>query len=265
MSHRTLLAALVMLVAAAPGTPWAQGLERETVAIRLGAYVARTSTDIVANAAGSPGSAVSFEDDLGMASSSTDPIFGASWRFAQRHRLELVYFSLSRSASHEIDRELIIDGTVYPVDTVVSSTFKSDVAALTYYYSLWQSPEYELALGIGVHNTTFKPSLSASAQGLSTSLSTDVPLPVLALRGDMRFNEHWQGSVAAKWFGLNYGDYDGGLSTFDVSVTYLFTKNWGLQAAYAFNRYKFDVAKTDWNGSFNYKFSGPVLALVAQF
>jgi hypothetical protein len=48
-------------------------------------------------------------------------------------------------------------------------------------------------------------------------------------------------------------------------VAYLFARNWGVEAGYGFNRYSIDVDRSDWHGSMTYKFSGPTLALVAQF
>lgn len=257
--------ALALLVVALSATVSAQGIASETVTARVGAYFTRVSTDISASANGIAGTDIDLENDLGLSSSDTNPVFQLDWRFAQRHRLELQYFALSRSATRNIDREINIDGDTYPINTTVSATFKSQVTALTYFYSVWQTPQHEVALGLGVHNTTFKPSLSASGAGLSTSLSADVPLPVLALRGDMQFNERWIGSSSVKWFGLNYGDYDGGLTTFNLSVAYLFTKNWGVELAYGFNRYSLDVSKSDWNGELKYRFSGPAISLLARF
>lgn len=249
-----------------PMTAWSQGIGTETFSFKLGAYAPDVSTTIsAARTGGGGGGSVNFEQDLGLSERTIDPIVDATWRFAQRHRLELLYFGLDRTATKTIDREINIGDETYPINTVVTAVFKSQITALTYYYSVLQAPTYEVGLGAGIHNTTVKPSLSNSNGSLSTTLKADLPLPVLAVSGDWQFAPNWRATASYKWFGLSYGDYDGSLNTVSVGINYFLTKNWGISLDYAYNGYRFDMTKTDWTGNMDYKFNGLALAVIAQF
>lgn len=265
MKTKAIFAAALVGVLAFSGIASAQDIATESIAFHVGMYLPTISTQLSVNPAGGTGSTVNLEQDLGLSDRTSSPILDINWRFAQHHRLEFMYFELLRTSTKVIDREIILGGQTYPINTTVTSKMRNQIGALTYYYSLMQSSKYEFALGLGVHNTIFKPSLSSSAGTIATSKRLDVPLPVLAIKGNMQLGEKWTGAASGKWFGMQLGDIYGGLTVLNIGATYFMTKNWGIEAAYSSNRYKFDITRPDWNGNLNITYSGPQLSLVGLF
>jgi len=258
------LAAALLL--ALPATSFAQAAKYDAFEFRIGAFWPDISSSAQANAAnGAIGTTINFESDLGLSSSKTLPIFDATWRFAQRHRLEFNYLKLDRSATATATGEIRFGDVVFPVNTSVDSKFDSTVYALSYLYSFYQDGGNELAIGLGVDYTDLEVGLSGPRGALSESKSASAPLPVIALQGSTRFDDKWSANMRLSWFGIKYGDYDGTLNVFNAAIQYYPVKNWGVEAGYSYNNYRVDVTKSDWNGNVNYKFQGPTLSLVGRF
>jgi hypothetical protein len=258
------LAAALLL--ALPATSFAQQAKWEAWEFRLGAFWPSIDTTVQANAAnGALGTTINLESDLGLADSKTLPIFDASWRFADRHRLVFDYVKLDRSATATASGEIRFGDTVFPVNTSVNSTFNSKVYALTYLYSFYQDPQNEVAIGLGIDYTDLSVGLSSTLGSISASKGASAPLPVIALQGTSRWSDEWSAKLGLQWFGIKYGDYGGSLDVFNAAIQYYPVKNWGAEVGYSYYKYRLDVTKSDWNGNANYKFSGPTLSLVGRF
>jgi hypothetical protein len=254
------------LALALPATAFAQQNKLDTFEFRLGAFWPDVSTTVQANASnGAIGTTINFESTLGLSSSDTLPVFDATWRFAQRHRLEFNYLKLDRSATATASGEIRFGDTVFPINTSVNSKFDSTIYALTYLYSFYQDGGSELAVGLGIDYTSLDVGLSGPLGNLSESKDLSAPLPVLVLQGSTKFTDTWSANMRLAWFGLKYGDYDGSLNVFNAALQYYPVKNWGVEAGYSYNNYRLDVTKSDWNGNANYKFHGPTLSLVGRF
>jgi hypothetical protein len=263
MRLSTLAAALAIGL---PASAFAQQNTLDTFQFRLGAYWPGIDTTVQANAAnGAIGTTINLESDLGLADSKTLPIFDATWRFAQRHRLTFEYVSLDRSATTTVSGQIRFGDVVFPINTSVNSKFDSTVYALTYLYSFYQEAGSEVAVGVGIDYTDLSVGLSSAVGSISASKGAKAPLPVLALTGSTKFANDWSASAKFAWFGIKYGDYDGSLDVFNAAIQYYPVKNWGVEGGYTYYKYRLDVTKSDWNGNANYKFSGPTLSLVGRF
>jgi hypothetical protein len=60
------------------------------------------------------------------------------WRFAERWRIDLGYFSLNRNGTRTLDTQIDWGGNTYPIGTIVNSNYKlSDLrAAVGYSFSV---------------------------------------------------------------------------------------------------------------------------------
>jgi hypothetical protein len=236
--------------------------------VRGGAYFPAVDTKASAKASdGSFATTIDFESDLGLADSKTLPIIDAAWRFSPRHRLEFNYLALDRDATTKITGSITWEDQTYPVNTRVRGEFNSTIAALSYVYSFYQTQDAELAAGLGLHGAKLKAGLSAQDTniGVSREASASAPLPVLALRGAMKFSDTVGGELRYQWFGLKYGDYDGSLNVGNASVNYFPWKNVGFEAGYNYSRYDLKVSKESWRGEVKYTFNGPTLSVLMSF
>jgi len=254
---------------ALPGHAFAQWTDANFT-FRVGGFF--PSVDTRARADGNNGligTVLDFETDLGLSDSKTLPIVDLEWRFANNHRLTLNYLDLSRDATSTLKGSVSWQGQVYPINTQVHSEFDSKILAFSYLWSFYHTPVTEIAGGIGIHNANLKASLTAvgGTTGLTASreASGNAPLPILTFRAAQKFSEQFGGELRYQWFGIKYGDYDGSLNVFNAAVSYYPWKNWGIEAGYNYSKYDIKVSSDKWVGEANYKFNGPVLALVASF
>jgi len=262
------LAAALLFALPACALAQQQPPQLETFEFHIGAFWPKIETVVQANGSqGQVGTTINFESELGFADSRTLPIFDASWRFAQRHRLMFDFVKLDRNASTTASGEIRFGDTVFPVNAQLNSTFDSEIYALSYLYSLYQDKESELAIGLGIDYTKLTAGISSAVltQSLSSSKSASAPLPVLVLQGSTKFADQWSASLKFDWFGIKYGDYDGSLNVASAAVQYFPVKNWGIEGGYSYYKYRLDITKSDWNGNANYKFYGPTLSLVGRF
>ena len=124
------LAAPALLSASEPISPL---LDR--YAFTLGSYFMAVDTEVEANEVEQDvGGRVDFESDLGFGSS--DELFRAEAQviFKRRHQVNLGFYSLDRSASKIIEREIQWRDRTFPVSAEVGGFWNTDVTELSYTY-----------------------------------------------------------------------------------------------------------------------------------
>ena len=223
-------------------------------------------------ASGTPGTSVSFENDLGLADRKALPWFAAGARLGDRWRLEFEYFGLSRTGTRTISQSISWDDTVFPASATLDTRFDSDIFRLSAGWSFLRTPQAEAGLAVGAHVTDFNLSLATQTTvgGLQASASAEsedvlVPLPTIGLYGRYDFAKSWSLFGRIDYFSFNTGDYGGGLTNALAGVTYRFNDRFGASLGYRYIDYSLDVDKSDWRGSVDYRFSGPFLQLQLGF
>ena len=89
---------------------------------------------------------------------------GLTWRFLSRNRIDVGYFSASRSGSLTYDTSITIGDNVYPNGATVSATVKDGFLIADYRYSFVKTDDLELAGVVGVHGDRFKYDVSATGK-----------------------------------------------------------------------------------------------------
>ncbi len=219
-----------------------------------------------------PGTTVSFEDELGLASRKTLPWFTAGARLGGDWRVEFEYFSLRRDGTQSISRDIAFGQTVFPASATLSSFFDSDIFRLSAGWSALRTEQTELGVTLGLHLTRFKLGLAAqaavggaSAGGRAEAQDALVPLPTLGLYGKHDFTREWSVQARIDYFTLSYGDYDGGLVNLMAAVGYRFSDRAGVALGYRYVDYTLDITRPRWVGGIEYRFSGPFVSLQVGF
>jgi len=237
--------------------------DRWTLEIGLYAPTVKTSARLDSPTLGI-GTAVSFEDNLGLTDRETMGTFLGRVRLGERWRIEAEYFSLDRSGTQTISRTVNWGGNVYSVGAVVNSEFNSDIFRLSGGYSFIKNAQSELGVALGLHVTDFAASLSAASVGTKAG-DTLAPLPTIGMYGAYAFTPRWLLSGRIDYFALGYNEYDGSLVNFSAGVDYRFHRNFGVGLGYRYVDYDLDLTKTNFTGNVQYQFSGPVLYAVGSF
>jgi hypothetical protein len=278
---RTLACCVFLAAAAAAGA--SHGAEdgiiqpgEEKVTVMLGAFLpAFRSKAQLDNHEGGIGDRVDLGNDLGVDENTSGGWLSAEWRFAPRHRFGFNYSRFTLRGERTLDRELHIGDQIYPVGADVSSQLRLEITPITYSYSALKRDNDELALTVGLHwsrlsfHTEGTLSLSAATFGRESTAKADVPLPLIGLRYDHRFSDHWSAGASAAAFSLKFGSdtfhFQGSLVSARLHAEYRFSRH--IAAGGALEAFKVDVDmnQADWKGGFDYGYWGPQLYVTARF
>jgi len=242
--------------------------------VAAGTFVLETDTDIQLNGDSGEGSAIDWERDLGDDGDETRFRIDAYWRFADRHKLRALWFNNSTDRSRTLDEEIVWGDVTYPVDAEISAEFDFDVYELAYEYAFLRRENYELAVTAGLHYTTLGLVLEGEAsldggEPVSGSVreegSVDLPLPVFGLRGLWHLGRNFWIDASAQYFTLSIDEYDGSLQDFRAALIWQPTQWAGVGVGYNQFGVDVDVDKSDFDGSLDWTYSGPVLFYSASF
>lgn len=131
------------------------------------------------------------------------------WRFAQRHRLSLGYYDLSRDARTVTGAPIQIGNVTFPLSIEVRTDFDLRLADRSYSYSLIQNERLELAPLIGVYSFDWNVRVRSRRPELEEQEGDTFPLPTLGACATYRLTHAWRLRARAQDFYIDYDDYEG--------------------------------------------------------
>ena len=240
---------------------------------RVGAYLLDSTTLArVDGREGNIGSRLDFEDDLGLDERKETLLTGFRWRFRDRHFLELEYFNLKRFGRKRIETEITFRDQVYPIGANLDSSFTTEVTRASYGYRVVRRDDWGLAVSGGVHVTR----LNARLDGLVFDnvdppfrsrevASVTAPLPVFGLSGARRLGDKWGLIARGQFFFLDVDDVKGKITHLAAYLEHNTFRNVGFGLGYDWFRIDVDTADTNWRGSVDVQFRGPMVFVQASF
>ena len=280
----TLLVAVVAAAAAAPALAQTssyyykhqRGMD-ERFRLDLGGFFQKFETTVsLSNAAGTAGTDVSLEDDLGQDSKQTS--FGADgyWRFGRHGRLDFAYRGWNRSNSHMLSKDIVFGGTTYRAGAQIDSRLRVNIAELYYAYSFVNNGDLELGLGLGF--STYFTAMDVSGSGTVTggggstaasftSETRSLVLPVPALKAYFAYALYPGLFASASFKGITgtISGYHADMQDFRGGFDYVFSKNFGLGGAYQYVKINASRSGTSGDLAFTYKYEGPLAYLILVF
>jgi hypothetical protein len=247
------------------------GLLDDKFMVSLGTFLLTQKTNIAIDGAAGNGTEIDTEEDLGFKDADRFRL-DATWRFAPKHKIRAMYFSVNESATHVLDRDITVDDTVYPVNVTVNSERSTDVYELAYEYAFLRRANYEITGSAGLHMMDFGFSITGTGtvggqggQVRTEAASVTAPLPVFGLRGLWQISPKWFLDAQAQYFALEIDNIDGKVTDLRAGVTWMFAKHWGLGAGY--NRFVTDVGvtKNAFDGNLKWTYSGAQVFVTASF
>ena len=195
--------------------------------VALGTFIITSEPTIQLKGDTSNGDKVDFDEALGGGDSQRIRL-DSHWRFADRHKVKLIAFDMSRDNSKTFDRDIEWGGDVYPVGAKVDSEFSFTVIEVAYEYAFMRRDNFELDASFGLHYTDISSSLKAKVEAsggtltedISNSASVAAPLPAFGLRGIWDLSHNFWLDATAQFFALSIDQYDGNLQDYRVLVTW---------------------------------------------
>ena len=266
-ARRTVCLALTATAVLSPfSAAVAQPDDEGKYSLSLGLFVTDRNSDTQIDASsGSSGTVVDLEDDLGL--NSSDSVFRVDGyiRFAEKHRFDFSVFDLSRTSSTMIQRDIEWNGTTFPIDTVVDSTFDLSIYKVAYTWAFLQRDSGYLGLTAGLYIADFGNTVSAPILGERESADVTAPLPVFGLRGKYDISERWSFRASGEFFVFEYEDFDGSL--YDIYAGVDFQVMDHLAVGIGINSVKMDigVTKANANGNLDWQYDGGLIFVKFDF
>lgn len=260
---RTLFAGFAV-VALTLGASAADPVFDEGVIVSLGTFALDTNTVMRVDGTAGNGDEVNLERDLGFTNQDRFRI-DVDWRFAQNHKLRMLWFNNDRNATRTLAQDVTIGDTTYLAGSSVTTALNTDILELAYEYSFWRGADWELTGSAGLHTLMFEYDIDGAADTPSEADATG-PLPVFGLRYQQRFADAWYLDIQGQYFAIAIGDIDGRLDDYKLGLTYRFGEHWGVGGGW--NQFTVRIEGTDPNsfdGVLQWRYGGPMLFVTANF
>ncbi len=269
------LAAAGCVLACRPAAAGDRGPIGQDVQLSLGAFFLTSGSEVRLDGEAGAGTRIDWENEFHVDDRDQFRI-DAFWRFADRHKVRLMYFENDRRKNIVLSRDIHFGDHVFPVDLDVATFFNMRVVELAYEYAFLQRDNLELSASIGIHNTKveagLRGTLSTTEGGGAVELvdvkevgSADGPLPVLGLRVLWGMGHDFYFDGIAQYFVASIDAYDGHVEDYKVGITWYPLRHAGVGLGY--NRFvtRLDVEKSSFSGALKIQYDGPLAYLTVGF
>ncbi|WAC64560.1 hypothetical protein OVA13_07330 [Pseudoxanthomonas sp. SL93] len=240
---------------------------------RIGGYITRFDTDVKADGETQEGTEVDLHRDLGLSDDDAIAFVAVTWRPWDKHEFGLAYYGNDSSASRELTRDIVFDGTVYEASATVDSEFDLDTYELD--YTWWAASHEDWALGPRVGLIWYQMDLRLSAEveadgeqvggTISESVDADLPAPVIGADWRWTPGEDWRVSAELGYFSAKLNDIDADITYGRAGVEWFPWERVGFSLDYTINHIKADAEKDRFDGSLDFVNSGLRLGAVYRF
>lgn len=243
----------------------AQSIDGDRFSISLGVFFTDRDTETALDGTTATGTPTDLESDLGLDSSDNVFRFDGYYRFNDRHRVDFSVFDLSRSSSKQIERDIQWRDTLYSINTVIDADFDLTIYKAAYTYSFRRREDSYLGATFGVYTADIKVGLSEQNLGQAEVGDITAPLPVIGLRGEYEFADKWKFRASGEFFFVEFDDIDGSLVDIYAGLDYSVTDRMSVGLGVNSVALDVDAAKTSFQGSLDWKYTGGLLFLKFDF
>jgi len=271
-----LVLAASLLLAAGPALAQFPGDTPDNVRFRLGGIFAFLNTQAELSSPDFPSAVIDFKKLLGEPDHKFAFRGEGEWNFLGRSFLDFGYVDLSTSASRSVSQDIHFDDVVYTAGAQVSSESQSRFIYADYRYGIIKNQAFQLGLSLGVSYTTLRAMLNASAgvtdpegnvieAGASRQAEINVPVPLLGLKFDAQIAGPVSIGAQVKAMSVTIHPYSGTMWDAEAHVDWYVISNFGLGAAYEYN--KINITKTTDTKTlkFDYSYDGPRVYAIITF
>ena len=156
--------------------------------------------------------------------------------------------------------------------TFVEGNVSFDVIRVFIGRSLFKNEQNDFGIGAGLHNLDLKATLGGeikiddeTTDYQSASASASQPLPNLGAWYLYSPARKWLIHGRVDWISANIDKYDGTLWNTSIGVNYQAFRHVGFDLSYQYFNLNANVDDPDWRGGVDMTYSGPVIAVIANW
>lgn len=226
----------------------------------------------VDTASGGTGTEISFESDLDFDEDKVLPAVLAGVRLGSGFSLTAEYFSLDRSSTKGLEREITFGDVTFPVAASVTGEFNTDIYRLAVNYAVFRRTNFEAGIALGVHATDVEVAIEgegrvgdAAARFERRSRNLLAPMPTAGVFANGYILPRLGVGGRIDYFSMEIGKYDAKLLNAQVSAMYRVHRNIGLGIGFRHVEYRVIGTGEHLIGRVDYNFDGPTLFVHAGF
>lgn len=249
----------------------------DRASVWLGGYYANLDTNVGASdKSGTLTGTMNLEDDLGFDKHDVVPRARADFLLGDHQGLTLDYYSVDRSRTATLARDISYDGVDYAANASVRGKLDFDFGSVGW---RWWFTQGDDALGLGLGAAWYQIDTRLSGSGTLIT-SDDTPTmtasvdtgskdsawaPMLQLGWRHAFNDQWRMYFDASGVRKNGGRLSGHIYNAAIGAEWMPWQHVGFAAEYNFSRIKLDWRRTNYNAKLDMKLDGPALYLRIRF
>lgn len=281
MRRRSAISVLALaLAASSPGTVRADFPANipDHVQILIGGTAATFSTGAaLGRNSGALSKMVSFEDFFDVPINSQFARIEGSWRFGERHYVDVGYVNIDRSGSRQIDSDFTFGDYTFHAGAQVEGGFASRFLYAAYRYDFLHEDRVRISGSAGISAERLEARVSSQAGvtdpngqtvtgGGSQEGHLSLPVPLLGLQLDWALHPRFVLQTHTRMFSINYSGIRGSQTDNAVRLLWCFHRNASLGVGYdevSLNLPQFRTG--DQTLRFAYDISGLSIYLRGQF
>ena len=122
-------------------------------------------------------------------------------------------------------------------------------------------------LSVGLHADNMEVAVDDGGVVLDGTVVDDVtvPLPSFGMEFRHRFRPKWTAGITAEWFGIEFDEFEGDLVSASAVIQWDTWDKFGLALAWNYFEIDIEAGDTDFEGFFNWRYTGPMFALKYDF
>ncbi|MEN2398778.1 hypothetical protein GKZ90_0003285 [Flavobacterium sp. MC2016-06] len=238
--------------------------------VTAGGFFPLNNTQIqVGQTNGNPGTLIDFENDLGFSKSSTSFMGALEWRISRRSRLDFEFFSLNRSATKTLEKQIVFGDNTYDINARVTAFFDVQIARIAYGYAFLSKPKYEAGLLIGAHVLFGDVGLRVDANQASlekrTNFNFTAPLPDMGIWGEFVLGKRFGLYANVNYLAAKIDNISGRIISYNLSLLYNIYDNLSVNAGYTGLNFRVDDEKERLSGYLKWGYNGPSVTFTYAF
>ena len=246
-------------------------LMEDRFVIEVGVFIPSKSLKVGADGS-SPNGEIDFSERFNLTDNEATVFFFFEWEFSKKWKFMAETFQTNSANRRTLDRDLEFGDFTIDKGTFARGGIEFDLYRIFFGRRVLDRENYRLGVGLGVHAVNLGAFIEGelrSSEGdvsfRTARVSSLIPLPNIGTWLLWSPHSKWLFGGRLDWFGLSIDEYSGGLWNIAPQVRFQIIENLGVGLDYRWLLLDANVDQSNWKGSFNMDFTGPLLTIHGNF
>lgn len=198
------------------------------------------------------------------------------WNFLGRFYLDFGYTGFRRNRTQAFSVDIPYGDVIYTAGASIAATTSSDLPYVDFRYDFIKNEHTQFGLSLGASYVVLKAELQAAAgvvgpggpivgQTVTRTAKEELPVPLLGLKFDQQVGDGLAAGIVFNGIFAPVSPYTGAVFDAEAHIDWFATKNFGLSAAFDYQRFSLKKENESTYIQFKYSYYGPRLYVMLTF